>query len=169
MERVQADSGHRRGFGIIGSGHCCLSRVKAVGSAGLPRKFRHCCDLKHFAPCPVKLMISQIGILIVSLFPEAPVAPILSANLIPTAISLRSAIIQKSSPIEIVAVSANIVYWFMMIIIPYSARMGGVLSGATSHGGGSLGSYGKKLPRHIEEPSCQSESLSSSLLSYSAP
>lgn len=50
----------------------------------------------------------------------------------------------------------EIVYWSALISIPYGEGLSRLLASSVSKGGGSAGSYGEELPKHVEEPTCES-------------
>ncbi|ORX38217.1 ABC transporter type 1, transmembrane domain-containing protein [Kockovaella imperatae] len=91
--------------------------------------------------------------LVLALIPRSPLTYFLSAHIIPSLLLLRSAVIRSHTrPLDLAPPIFEAVYWCLMISIPYYEGLENVLEGGRSKGGGSLGSYGAKLPRHIEEP-----------------
>lgn len=87
-----------------------------------------------------------------ALLPRPPIAPLLTLNLIPTIITLRSALLGKPHPLDVASLAISIVYWAAMMSVPYTSAMDGLFYGARSRGGGSASSFGTSLPKHIEEP-----------------
>ena len=77
--------------------------------------------------------------------------------MVPTLIALRSSILHGAQALDIVALAVAIGYWISMMAVPYADSMDGLLAGAGSKGGGSSGSFGKVVSRHIEEPQCKHE------------
>lgn len=99
----------------------------------------------------------QIFNLVIVLIPNTPVEILLTIHVIPTILLLRSAIIQPhTQPLVIASMVLEIVYWAALFVVPYGEGMSRLLKGSVSRGGGSAGSYGHQLPRHVEEPSCES-------------
>ena len=96
-------------------------------------------------------------ILLLSFTPRPPLAILLIIHLVPTLLLLRSHILaDRPSILDILPTASEVIYWMGLMSIPYAAPLQGLLSAGRSKGGGSLGSYGTKLPRHIEEPACKS-------------
>ncbi|WVR09322.1 hypothetical protein IAU60_006387 [Kwoniella sp. DSM 27419] len=91
-------------------------------------------------------------LMLISLLSRSRIAPLLSAHIVPALLIFRSEVIQPTpSKLTIACVIVELVYWAAMISMPYSEQTGRILQGGVSKGGGSSGSYGKKLPRHPEE------------------
>ncbi|KAI9634405.1 ABC transporter type 1, transmembrane domain-containing protein [Dioszegia hungarica] len=101
-----------------------------------------------------KRIAFPIYVALFSLMPRPTIAPLLIIHLIPTLLLLRSNVLQSAHPAlaDILPTVVEVVYWLMLMSLPYASRMQGLLSAGRSRGGGSLGSYGTDLPHHIEEP-----------------
>ena len=86
---------------------------------------------------------------------RAPVTPLLTLHLLPSLLVLRSVLIaSQPSGLYIASLVVEIVFWVAVINVPYAEPLDRILDGAVSHGGGSSGAGGKKLPHHIEDPTC---------------
>lgn len=99
--------------------------------------------------------MGQIYNLVLVLIPGAPVEILLTIHVIPTILLLRSAFIQPgTSLMSIASLVLEVVYWSALMMVPYGEGLSKLLKGSISNGGGTAGSYGKQLPKHVEEPSC---------------
>lgn len=76
----------------------------------------------------------------------------ISVHLFGTVIDLRSQILRHQHGISLAPLIVELVYWAMLISVPYGQTLSRLLADARSRGGASSGSYGHNLPRHIEEP-----------------
>jgi len=93
---------------------------------------------------------------VLSFLPGTPVEILVTVHAIPAILLLRSAVIQPGTTVFGMAPTiAELVFWTALISIPYGEGLSRVLRGSVSREGGSDGSYGKQLPKHIEEPSCE--------------
>ena len=99
----------------------------------------------------------QAYVLLLALHPSSPVTILLTFHLVPSLLVLRSTIITPhTTAIAIAPTVVELVYWAAVISIPYGDPLDRLLVGAKSKGGGSSGSYGSDLPKHVEEPTCTS-------------
>ncbi|WVQ79432.1 hypothetical protein IAT38_001530 [Cryptococcus sp. DSM 104549] len=87
-----------------------------------------------------------------TIIPDAPILPLLTLHLVPALLAFRSDVLQRPSGLGIACSALEVVYWVVLISIPYSANLDRLLEGGVSKGGGSSGSYGSHLPKHCEEP-----------------
>lgn len=100
---------------------------------------------------------SQAYISLLSFLPGTPIEILVTIHAIPAVLLLRSAVIQPgTTALGLAPTIAELVFWTALISIPYGEGLGKILRGSVSRRGGSDGSYGKQLPKHIEEPSCES-------------
>ena len=89
-----------------------------------------------------------------SFSPRGKVIPLLTIHLIPSLFLFRTSLItHTASPISIIALVVELVYFFALICIPYQDPLDRLLCGAHSKGGGNSGSD-VPLPKHYEEPIC---------------
>ena len=103
--------------------------------------------------------------LILSSIPRSPLTYFLTLHLTPELLVLRSALIRgRYSQLRLGTNSFEVLYWVALVSIPYSEYLDNALESGTSKGGSSLGSYGAKLPAHIEEPSCELPSIECRLM-----
>ncbi|WWC90401.1 uncharacterized protein L201_005336 [Kwoniella dendrophila CBS 6074] len=90
---------------------------------------------------------------LIALIPSSPLSAILSIHILPSLLLFRSNIIQPhTSSLRVASGILEVVYWVIMVNIPYSEGLDRLMKGGYSTGGGSSGSYGEKLPKHAEEP-----------------
>ena len=116
----------------------------------------------HDLSCEPNSLISssvntpQIFNLILALIPRSPLTYFLTINLPISLLQLRSDLIRSAhTRLSLASNVFELVYWCALVTIPYSEDLDNALSGSRSKGGGSLGSYGADLPKHIEEPTCK--------------
>ncbi|RXK42365.1 ATP-binding cassette transporter [Tremella mesenterica] len=92
-------------------------------------------------------------ICLLALLPSAPITPLITLHLVPALLLLRHHVITGGvGAIEFVPIVVELLYWLVLISIPYTPKLDRLLAGGRTKGGGSSGSYGAKLPRHLEEP-----------------
>ncbi|ORY32179.1 ABC transporter type 1, transmembrane domain-containing protein [Naematelia encephala] len=94
-----------------------------------------------------------IFFVLITLLPAVPLCTILTLHLIPALIEFRSLIVAPGRPgVGLAPPIVELVFWALLISVPYAEDMTDLLAGINSRGGGSSGSYGSKLPSHPEEP-----------------
>ena len=99
----------------------------------------------------------QVYLVILSFFPLFSLAGLLTLHLVPALLILRSTIVSPNTTFIAIAPSVvELFYWAAVVSIPYADPLDRLLEGAKSKGGGSSGSYGSELRKHIEEPTCTS-------------
>ena len=98
----------------------------------------------------------QAYLLLLSLvLSSPPTIPLLTVDLFPRLLLFRSALISSDrSGLLIASTAVELVWWSILISVPYGETLDRMLNGGVSHGGGTSGSYGSKLPKHIEDPTC---------------
>jgi hypothetical protein len=116
------------------------------------------CSFSCKLPSPVTqhdLADNQALIAILCFFPRGKVIPLLTIHLIPSLFLFRSSLIHHTAtPISIITLVTELVYFFALICIPYQDPLDRLLGGAHSKGGGNSGSD-VPLPKHYEEPICK--------------
>ncbi len=97
----------------------------------------------------------QAYLLLLIFIPSSPIPILLTFHLVPALLVLRTSIINPHTTIIAIAPAiVELLFWTAIISIPYAEPLDRLLDGSKSKGGGSSGSYGSELPRHLEEPTC---------------
>ncbi|KIR99113.1 ATP-binding cassette transporter [Cryptococcus deuterogattii 2001/935-1] len=100
-----------------------------------------------------KDIIFPAWLTIISIIPHSHITPLLSLHSMTSLILFRTLMIHPNpSKLHIACFAVEIVYCIAMLGLPYHENLDRLLEGAKSKGGGSLGSFGSKLPKHCEEP-----------------
>lgn len=103
-----------------------------------------------------KDIIFPAWLTIISIIPHSHITPLLSLHSMTSLILFRTLMIHPNpSKLHIACFAVEIVYCIAMLGLPYHENLDRLLEGAKSKGGGSLGSFGSKLPKHCEEPACE--------------
>ncbi|OWZ29769.1 ATP-binding cassette transporter [Cryptococcus neoformans AD2-60a] len=90
---------------------------------------------------------------LISMIPHSHITPLLSLHSMTSLILFRTLIIHPNpSKLHIACFAVEMVYCIAMLGLPYHEALDRLLEGAKSKRGGSLGSFGSKLPKHCEEP-----------------
>lgn len=93
---------------------------------------------------------------LISIITHSHITPLLSLHSMTSLILFRTLMIHPNpSKLHIACFAVEIVYCIAMLGLPYHENLDRLLEGAKSKGGGSLGSFGSKLPKHCEEPACE--------------
>lgn len=96
--------------------------------------------------------MAQVFALVASLvalrYPRLPLLPLITCDLVPALLLFRSRAIRGASHLALAPTCVQLLYWSLLMSIPYYDSLDRILDGAISHGG--IGA--PPLPRHIEEP-----------------